>query len=50
MMIGAAVPEERMTYDFTKDKFLQFPFSVHECPVFGSERSDFGSKRPDLES
>ena len=47
----------RGAYDSTQDKYCQFPFSVHEWPVFGSERPDLGSdssplgcERPDLGS
>ena len=48
MMRGAVAPEGPMTYNSTWDKFLQFLFSIHEWPGFGSERPNFGSQRPDL--
>ena len=50
MMRGVAALEGPMTSNSTQDKFLWFPFSVHEWPDLGSERPDFGSKSSDLGS
>ena len=39
-----------MTYDSIQGKFLRYPFSVLECPDFGSERPDLKSERSNLGS
>ena len=50
MMRAVAALEGPMTSNSTQDKFLWFPFSVHEWPDLGSERPDLGSERSNLGS